>query len=61
MSLLQETIVYVLVLPLLLQLVIPLAMLFVYLVSIPVRELLSLDRRSVDIESEKNSPVVHPA
>lgn len=60
MSLLQETIVLILFLPLLLQLVLPLAMLVVYLVSFPVRALFFIKRGQVELGSEKYSSVEHP-
>ncbi len=61
MSLLQETIVYILLIPFLLQLVLPLAMLLVYLVSLPVRTLFFTKRTRAHLGSDKFSSVEHPA
>ncbi|BHH85910.1 hypothetical protein [Desulforhopalus sp. 52FAK] len=60
MSLLQEAIVLILFLPLLLQLVLPLAMLLVYLVSFPVRSLFFIKQAQMELDSKKHSSIEQP-
>ena len=61
MSLLQESIVYILLIPFLLQLVLPLAMLIVYFVSFPVRILFPRRQRKSQRDTESFTAVEHPA
>ena len=61
MSLLQESIVYILLVPVLLQLALPLGMLLFYLVSLPVRTFFFTKRGQVSLGADKYSSVEHTA